>query len=119
MTEYEAATLATCYAALVIAAAIGFAQCFIVWRGLRLMEQDLERRRLWWDEWSRERERRHVETMRELKARPLRPLAAGTAPPTGARNPAVAAPGKSGAGGGRADETGLADGVGDTEGVVE
>ena len=73
--EYQAASLVLCEWAVWVAAAnaavsavVGGAQCFIVWRGLRLMEQDLERRIRRQEEWRRESERRHAERMRALEA---------------------------------------------------
>ena len=115
MTEYEIAiaTLELREAAIWVAVAqaaialgVGGAQCVLIWRGLRLMEQDLERRRRWWDEWSREHARRHAETMRELEAKRLRTMAAETATAAGGPKPAIPAPQRHGAGSGQEDESG-------------
>ena len=87
--EYQVASLALCEWAVWVAAAnvavsavVGGAQCFIVWRGLRLMEQDLERHIRRQDEWSREHARRHAETMRELETRRLRTTGEGAGGPS-------------------------------------
>ena len=56
MTEYEAATLMTRYAAV----AIGVGQLAVAWYGIRAMQRAGNRR-------AREQDQRHVETMTALR----------------------------------------------------
>ena len=63
MTEYEAATLATRYAALVIAALLGSTQCGLIWIGLRFMRRAAESRDKGLKQQGEADDKRHKEAM--------------------------------------------------------
>ena len=69
MTEYEAATLATRYAALVIAAILGSTQCILIWIGLRFMRRSAELREQGLKQQGEADERRHKEAMEAFDKR--------------------------------------------------
>ena len=69
MTEYEAATLATRYAALVIAAILGSTQCILIWIGLRFMRGAAESRDKGLERQGKADEKRHNEAMKALADR--------------------------------------------------
>ena len=69
MTEYEAATLATRYAALVIAAILGSTQCLLIWIGLRFMRRSAELREQGLKQQGEADERRHKEAMEAFEKR--------------------------------------------------
>ena len=69
MTEYEAATLATRYAALVIVAVLGSTQCVLIWIGLRFMRRAAESRDKGLEQQGKADDKRHKEAMKELADR--------------------------------------------------
>ena len=69
MTEYEAATLATRYAALVIAAVLGSTQCVLIWIGLRFMRRAAESRDKGLEQQGKADDKRHNEAMKALADR--------------------------------------------------
>ena len=69
MTEYEAATLATRYAALVIAAMLGSTQCLLIWIGLRFMRRSAELREQGLKQQGEADKRRHKEAMEAFEKR--------------------------------------------------
>lgn len=73
MVDYQAATLAARHialwisaAALVVSAAVGGAQCILIWRGLRMMDRSNRARAEAVENQRRESDQRHAEAMAAL-----------------------------------------------------
>ena len=72
MTDYEAASLALQEAIALAAVAgivVGFAQCALIWAGLRMMRRAADRRDVVMDQQHQADERRHAEAMKESERR--------------------------------------------------
>ena len=72
MTDYEAASLAlqeVIALAAVAGIVVGFAQCALIWAGLRMMRRAADRRDVVMDQQRQADERRHAEAMKESDRR--------------------------------------------------